>query len=237
MRRFKYIIVDDDDIDRLATSFYLKNYQFLEHTASFSSSVDALKYIESNDVNILFLDIDMPEINGIEFLKRVGDKVMCAIFITSHSEFALEGFELSAFDYIVKPLAQERFDRCIKRLQEYLELKMKAELFEYSFKNESIIVKEGYNYVTIQPYEVVYLEALKDYTKIILLNKRNVVVHGNLRTMLSSDNFRDFIRIHKSYAIQKKYIQMIKANEIVLINNITIPIGQNYKKNLLENLT
>lgn len=237
MKRFKYIIVDDDNMDRLATSFYLKNYTFLENTASFSSSIDALKYIENNKVDILFLDIDIPKMNGLEFLKRVGDKVICSIFITSHSEFALEGFELKAFDFIIKPLVQERFDQCINRLKEYLELKMKAELFEYSFKKDSILVKVGYNYVTIQPYEVVYLEALKDYTKIMLLNKKNVTVHGNLGAMLNNDNFSDFIRIHKSYAIQRKYIQMIKATEIVLVNNITIPIGQNYKKKLLEILT
>lgn len=237
MKRFKYIIVDDDDIDRLASNFYLKSCSFLEHAASFSSSVNALRYIEDNEVDILFLDIDIPEINGIDFLRRVEDKVICAVFITSHSEFALEGFELKAFDYIVKPLVQDRFDRCIKRLKEYLELKMKAELFECSFKADTILLKEGYNYVSIQPYEVIYLEALKDYTKIVLLNKKNITVHGNLGTMLNNDYFKDFIRIHKSYAIQKKYIQFIRANEIVLVNDIVIPIGQNYKKKLLEILT
>lgn len=237
MKKYRYLIVDDDDMDRLATGFYLKSYPFLEHNASFSSSIDGLKYLENNEVEILFLDIDIPEVNGIEFLEKVKDKNMCTIFITSHTEFALDGFELKAFDYIVKPLDKERFDVCIRRLKEYLDVKMKAELFEYSFKDDSILVKEGYNYVTIRPYEVIYLEALKDYTKIVLLNKKNATVHGNLGTMLNNENFQHFIRIHKSYAIHKKYIQMVKANEIVLINNITLPIGQNYKKNLLETLT
>jgi len=237
MKIYKYMIIDDDDMDRLATSFYLKNYSFLEHKASFSSSKDGLEYIKNNHVDILFLDIDIPEINGLEFLKMVSDEVLCAVFITSHPEYAIDGFDLNAFDYIVKPLSKERFDSCAVRLKEYLDLKLKADLFEHSFKNDSIMVKEGYNYVTIRPYEVMYLEALKDYTKIVLLDKKNTTVHGNLRTMLNNDNFKDFIRIHKSYAVQKKYIKGIKANEITLINEVILPIGQNYKKILLDTLT
>jgi len=237
MKRYQYLIIDDDDMDRLATNYYLKNYPYIEHKASFSSSKDGLNYLLNNKIDILFLDIDMPGMNGLELLKKIGDKVMCVIFITSHSEFAIEGFDMQAFDYIIKPLEQKRFDACMGRLKEYLDLKLKAELFEHSFKSQSILIKEGCNYVSIQPYEIIYLEALKDYTKIISLNKKLTTIHGNLGTTLKNENFKHFIRIHKSYAIQKTYIQTVKANEVVLVNDITLPLGQNYKKDLIEALS
>jgi len=237
MKIYKYLIVDDDDMDRLATSFYLKAYPFLQHKASFSASKDVLCYLDENEIDILFLDIDIPGINGIELLKLIKKKVLCTIFITSHPEFAVEGFELNAFDYIIKPLSQDRFDKCILRLKDYLEVKSKAELFEHSFGTDSIMVKEGYNYVEIKLHEVTYLEALKDYTKIVLLDRKSTTVHGNLRSMLNNKHFKDFLRIHKSFAVQKKYIKGIKSNEITLVNGSIIPIGLNYKKTLLEILT
>lgn len=234
---YKYLIIDDDDMDRLATGYYLKKYPFLEHKASFSTSKNALEYLKNNEVDILFLDIDMPDINGIDFLRMVKEKVQCTIFITSHPEFAVEGFELNALDYIVKPLEKERFDECVYRIKDYLEMQYKAELFGHSFDSDSIMIKEGYNYVTFRPYEVVCLEALKDYTKIVMLDKKTITVHGNLRSMLNSDNFKDFVRIHKSYAVQKKYIKEIKANEMKLVNNMVLPIGQIYKKEILALLS
>lgn len=233
METYKYLIIDDDDMDRLTTSYYLKSYPFLVHSGSFSSSKDALDYLQSNSVDILFLDIDIPEITGLELQKLIAHKVLCTIFITSYSEYALDGFDQNAFDFLVKPINKERLDSCMDRLKEYLEIRLKANLFQHSFNQNSIMVKEGHNYVTISPYEVVYLEALKDYTRIVLLDKKNTI-HGNLGTMLNKEYFKDFIRIHKSYAVQKKYIRSIKTNEITLINDIVLPIGQSYKKSLLS---
>ena len=237
MKKYQYLIIDDEDIDRLAISYYLKNYSFIEHKVSFSNSKDGLNYLKNNTADILFLDIDMPGINGLQLLKEIRGNVLCTILITSHPDFAVDSFELNAFDYIIKPLEKQRLDVCVKRLKEYLDLKAKAELFEHSFKNESILVKNGHSYVSIQPYEIVCLEALKDYTKLILLNNNSTTIHGNLGLTLRDKNFKHFIRIHKSYAIQKNYISIIKTNEIILTNGRTLPIGQNYRKDLLSCLS
>jgi len=233
MDRYKYIIIDDDDFDRLSANYYLKNYSFIEHKASFSTAADALHYLENNKIDILFLDIEMPKINGLELAKKIKENATCVVFITSHPEFALEGYNLDAFDFITKPLSKERFDLCMYRIKEYLALKFKADLFEHCFKNDTILVKSGHDYISIQPYQIVCLEALKDYTKIVLLNNKSTTIHGNLGSVLKEDNFKHFIRIHKSYAIQKSYINIIKTNEIILTNGKTLPIGQNYRKMLL----
>lgn len=237
MKKYTYLIVDDSPLDRVAAGYHLKKYPFLHHKASLPSAKEGLAYLEKNSVDILFLDIDMPEMSGIELLKKVKDNVLCSVFITSHSEFALEGFELKAFDFLVKPLAEERVDECMSRLEEYLDIKLKAKLFEHSFKDDSILIKEGAKYVSVRFCDVVYLEALKDYTRINMLNKKKSTIYGNLGTILSDGNFKHFIRIHKSYAIQKNFIQEIKSNEILLVNGVKLPLGLSYRKNLLDILT
>lgn len=237
MRKYKYVIIDDDDMDRLAIGFYLKNYTFLEHGASFSSSREGLDYILNNKTDIVFLDIDMPDISGIDIQKQIKDNVLCTVFVTSHPEFAVEGFNLEVLDYIVKPLTQERFDHSTSRIKEYLDTTVKAGLFDISFKDESVLIKEGYDYVSIRIFEIIYMEALKDYTKLVLLDKRTITVHNNLGKMLKDEYFKHFIRIHKSFAIQKNYIQKIRSNDIVLANNITLPIGLSYKKEVFSLLS
>lgn len=237
MKKYTYLIIDDNPLDRVAAGYHLKKYPFLQHKASLTSAKEGLSYLEKNKVDILFLDIDMPGMSGIEFLKKVKDDVICSVFITSHSEFALEGFELKAFDFLVKPLIEERVDECLNRLEEYLDIQLKAKLFEHSFRDDSILIKEGSKYISVRFCDVVYLEALKDYTRINMLNKKKSTIYGNLGTILNDDNFKHFIRIHKSYAIQKNFIQEIKSNEILLVNGVKLPLGLSYRRNLLDILT
>ncbi len=237
MNKYKYVIIDDDDMDRLTLSFYLKNYPFLEHSATFSSSIEGLEYISKNKIDLVFLDIDMPSMNGLELQKQIKENISCTIFVTSFTEFALDGFELDALDYITKPFSPERLDLSVKKSKEYLDLIHKAKLFDVSFKNESILVKEGYKHVGIQIHEIVYMEALKDYTKLVSLDKTITTVHSNLGGMLKKEHFTHFLRIHKSFAIQQNYVQEIKSKEVVLVNNIILPIGLNYKKDLLRTLS
>lgn len=237
MKKYKYVIIEDDDIDRIATNFYLKKYPFFVHQASFSESKAGLAYLKENKIDIVFMDIDMPELNGMDLQKKIRNTSIDTIFITSHPEYAIEGFEQNAFDYIIKPLNEQRFDKCIKRLKEYLDIKLKAKIFESSFKKGNILIKQGREYITVQPHQMVYLEALKDYTKIVLYDNSYSVIHGNLGSILKEENYRNFIRCHRSYAVQKNYISKIKTNEIILANNTILPLGQFYKEEIFTQLT
>lgn len=234
--RYKYVIVDDNDMDRLVLGFYLKEFNFLENVATFSNATDGLKFFENNSVDIIFLDIEMPKISGIDLLKMIRDKVKCAVFITSHPEFSLTGFEVKASDYIIKPLSKERIVSCVGQLKEYLDLSQKATLYENSFKKDSIFLKSGINYVKIEPYEVHYLEGLKDYTKVTLLNNKTITIHGNIGSIINGEDFKEFVRIHKSYAIHVSNLQTIKTNKVVLSTGYSLPLGYRYKKELLEKL-
>lgn len=234
MDKLKCIIVDDVEIDRLMVVSYVNKFSTFEVVGVFDNATKAIDAIENNKIDILFLDIDMPNISGIELRKKAQEIPVC-VFITSHPEYAVESFELEALDYIIKPLTAERFAQTIKRIEDYLDIKNKASLFEATIGGGSIFIKEGTNETKINLADVLYLEALKNYTIINTKNTKHRVLL-NIGMLLKDDNFQSFIRVHRGYAVQKHFIERISSQEVILNNNFSIPIGRNYKDNLNFNV-
>jgi DNA-binding LytR/AlgR family response regulator len=230
MKKYTCIIIDDDEIDRLTVLSFAKKFPILDILGVFDSAEEALPFIEKQKVDILFLDIDMPELNGIEFRKQAMEIPVC-IFITAHPEHAVESFQIETLDFIVKPLKLERFAQTVNRIEEFMEVRLKASLFEASIGGDTIYIKEGHDQTKVKLHEILYLEALKDYTLIITDKKRHCVL-SSIGNLLKEDHFQSFIRIHRSYAVQKQFIQKMNSTEIILNNNITIPVGRSYKENL-----
>jgi two-component system, LytTR family, response regulator len=224
---FKCIIVDDDEIDRLTVLSFAKKFPLLQVIGVFTNAVDALKFLEKEKIDILFLDIDMPGLSGIEFRKKAIEIPVC-IYITAHPEFAVESFELDTLDYIIKPVKLERFTQTVSRIVEYMELKQKANLFESSVGDDIIYIKEGHNQTKVKLHNILYLEGLKDYTKIVTTDKKHFVL-TSIGNLLKENHFQNFIRIHRSYAVQKIYIEKKQANELLLNNGVLLPIGRSYK--------
>jgi len=229
-KKYTCIIIDDDEIDRLTVLSFAKKFPVLDILGVFESAEDALPFIDTTDLDILFLDIDMPGLSGIEFRKKALEIPVC-IFITAHPEHAVESFEIETLDFIVKPLKLDRFSQTVSRIEEFMEVKLKASLFEASIGGDTIYIKEGHEQTKVKLHEILYLEALKDYTLIITNKKRHCVL-SSIGNLLKEDHFQSFIRIHRSYAVQKQFIQKINASEIILNNNIAIPVGRSYKENL-----
>lgn len=230
MLQFNCVIVDDDEIDRLTVVSYAKRFPVLNILGIFSSAQEALSTIENEKVDILFLDIDMPGLSGLDFRKKALEVPVC-IFITAHPEHAVESFELETLDFIIKPIKFDRFAQAIKRIEEFMEIRFKAALFESSIGGDTIYIKEGHEQTKVKLHDILYLEALKDYTLIITSNKRHCVL-SSIGALLKEHHFQSFIRIHRSFAVQKQYIQKITTQEIQLNNNVLIPIGRSYKDNL-----
>lgn len=229
-KKYTCIIIDDDEIDRLTVVSFAKKFPVLDILGVFESAEDALPFIDTTDLDILFLDIDMPGLSGIEFRKKALEIPVC-IFITAHPEHAVESFEIETLDFIVKPLKLDRFSQTVSRIEEFMEVKLKASLFEASIGGDTIYIKEGHEQTKVKLHEILYLEALKDYTLIITNKKRHCVL-SSIGNLLKEDHFQSFIRIHRSYAVQKQFIQKINTSEIILNNNIAIPVGRSYKENL-----
>ncbi len=172
----------------------------------------------------------MPGLSGVELRKKANHIPAC-IFITSHPEFAVESFELETLDFIVKPLKFNRFEQTMRRIEDFFEIREKAHLFESSIGGDVIYIKDGREQIKVKLHEILYLEALKDYTKIITPKKKHCVL-TSIGNLLKEPQFQSFIRIHRSFAVQKNFIEKKLPAEILLNNGTTIPIGRSYKDSL-----
>jgi two-component system, LytTR family, response regulator len=231
MKHINCIIIDDEEIDRLTVTSFVKRNQIFNIVGIFEDATEAVPLLQNESIDVLFLDIDMPNMSGIEFRKMAKSVPIC-IFITSHPEFAVESFELDTLDFMVKPIKYSRFCQTVTRIEDYMELKQKASLFEANIGGDVIYIKEGTEQVKIKLYDILYLEALKDYTKIVTSNKQYYVL-SSLGLLIKENHFNAFIRIHRSYAIQKHYVSKILSNDIMLQNDFLLPIGRSFRDNLI----
>jgi two-component system, LytTR family, response regulator len=230
-KSYTCVIVDDDDIDRLTALASVKKFPFIRVQGAYASAEEALLHLNKETVHLLLLDIDMPGMSGIELRSKMLSVPVC-IFITSYPDFAVESFEAAALDFVVKPFTPARFTQAILRAKEYLEIREKADLFEYSLGHDTIFIKQGYERTKVKLHDILYLEALKDYTGIVTPQKKYCVL-GSLGTMLQETSFKSFVRIHRSFAVQKHFIGKVDTNN-VYVQNRSLPLGKTFKKNIDE---
>ncbi|MET0244147.1 MAG: LytTR family DNA-binding domain-containing protein [Flavitalea sp.] len=227
-KNFTAIIADDNKLDRLLLESYVKRYSFISIIGVYPTATEALEVIRKNGIpDILFVDIDMPGMSGLE-LRDLLPEIPACIFVTSHPEFALESFELAALDYLVKPLNGERFSKTMERLELFLNLHHKAGLLDYTLGGDVLFIKDGVNQVKLNLHDIIYLEALKDYTSIVTTNKK-YCVSSPLGNLLKENDFRGFLRIHRSYAIQKHFVKQVSSKGIK-INEHLLPVGRTYRE-------
>lgn len=230
-QRLSCIIIDDDDLDRLAVEAEVTLQEGLKMIGSFASPIEAFNAMQVAKPDVLFLDIDMPELNGLDFIRCISALNTTNVMISSHPEYALEGFKLSVFDFILKPLETERFEHTIKRIYDFAALKNKANAYDVLFEKEKIIFKEGHSMVNINANEVVYLEAYGDYTKIVTDKKAHLTL-TTLGSFMEALPAGKFVRIHRSYIVPTKNIASYSAKSIAITNNMVLPIGKTYLKEI-----
>ncbi|MET0464886.1 MAG: LytTR family DNA-binding domain-containing protein, partial [Chitinophagaceae bacterium] len=164
---------------------------------------------------------------GLE-LRREFLQIPACVFITAYPDYAVESFDLAALDFMVKPIKADRFRKTADRILEFLEIRHKAELLDHTLGAETIFIKDGHKQVKLNLHEIIYLEALKDYTSIVTTSGKHCVL-SSIGNLLKEPAFHSFIRIHRSYAVQKNFIESISANEIRAMN-VRLPVGRNYKE-------
>ncbi|MFN3757071.1 MAG: LytR/AlgR family response regulator transcription factor [Flavobacterium sp.] len=227
---YRYIIVDDEEIDRLTLLSFLQKHPQFEEVGIFSDCKSAEEFLISEKVDIAFLDIDIDGESGLELRKKLNEDLVC-VFVTSHPEYALEGFELDALDFVVKPIRKERFEQTLYKINSYLETKEKALQYDVLYGDQMLIIKEGHEQVKIQLRDILYLEALKDYTLVVTAYKKHCIL-SNIGNLLKQDGFSEFIRIHRSYAVAKSEISKIGAQAVKTMSGFELPVGRSYKTNL-----
>lgn len=224
------MVVDDDQVDRLLVQAYLETYPFIQVNGVYESPSSALKAAAQKPPDCLFLDVDMPEMSGLQLRAQLMQIPAC-IFITSYPDYAVDSFEMAALDFLVKPFTAKRFDKTITRLREYMMLRRRADLLTHTLGADTIFIKDGHNQVKLPLHEVLYLEALNNYTSIVTSNRKYTVL-SPISGLLKEKSFGSFIRIHRSYAVQKNFISKISADEVQMANNILLPVGRTYKQSL-----
>ena len=224
--KYTCIVVDNDEIDRLTVVSHIRHFTELHLAGNFSNAKDGLSFTEKNKIDIAFLDVDMEGESGLEMRKKIMDIPVC-IFISAYPDYAIESFEVAAFDFLAKPFTAARFSATMQRCFHYLEVLQKAALLEYSLGQDIIVIKQGSENIKIKFHEILYLEALKDYTSIVTAHKKYCVL-SSIGNLLKETNFQSFVRIHRSYAVQKNYITKKDTHEVYL-DNIALPIGKTYK--------
>jgi DNA-binding LytR/AlgR family response regulator len=226
----KYLIVDDEEIDRLALESAASGFSFLQKIAVCNHSLEAFEFITRFKPDIVFADIEMPGMSGLELIRRLSGKVPAPVFITSHPEFAIDGFEIEAFDYLLKPVTKERFTRCAFRLRDFFQLREKSSALEKDKESNYIVIKEGYDKYKIGIRDILYLEAMKDYTKIVSETGNHLVLCtlAGLHEQLPAEKF---VRIHRSYIVNRDKPRATKGNKL-FIGSYELPVGKLYKNSL-----
>jgi two-component system, LytTR family, response regulator len=228
---YSCVIVDDNEIDRLTALAHARQYPLLNIVGVFESATEALSVLQHQSVDVLLLDVDMPDLNGLELRAGLMQVPVC-VFITSYPDYAAESFAVDAFDYLVKPLRRERFAHTISRIETFFELTRKAQLFDLSLGADTVFIKDGHKQIKLNLHEIVYLEGLKDYTRIVTATNQYTVL-SSIGNLLQSKPFGSFLRIHRSYAVQRHYIDRVSAQQ-VQVGAFTLPVGRSYKAVLAE---
>ena len=231
MKALNCIVADDEPIARKIVESYVDAIPYLNIVASCKNAFEVLEVLQEKTVDVLFLDINMPKLSGLSLLKTL-QKRPNVIITTAYPEYAIEGFELSVTDYLVKPFSLERFMQAIQKVNKTDLIKPEVKIEERK-TNENIFVKSDKKIIKINLEEIYHIEAYGNYVKIYA--DKMILTPQTLSDFLEKIS-KDFIRIHKSFIINFKHLKMIDGNQIILINDTKIPIGKSYKKELLQRI-
>jgi DNA-binding LytR/AlgR family response regulator len=216
------IAIDDEPLALQVIKEFCKRIDYITLKADFTRAGNALAYLNENPVDLLFLDIDMPLISGIDFYKKVAASTP-VIFTTAYSQYAVEGFNLNAIDYLLKPIEFGRFQKAVEKAKDYV-----AYLGAKSKEDEDyLFLKVDYRITKIALRDVYLIEGQDNYLKIQLDNGRRLLVRMTMRAMQQKLPERDFIRVHRSFILPKKKITAIR-NKAVFMGDLQIPISAPY---------
>lgn len=226
-------IVDDEPLALSLLESYVNRVPFLKLTGKYYSAISAMQNIASEKVDILFLDIQMPGVNGMDFAHTISDHTR-VIFTTAFSEYAVEGYKVNALDYLLKPFSFEEFLVAAKKALNWFEIKTRSGSdSERERLVLGIFVKSEYKYLHILYKDIDYIEGLKDYVKIYTeADAKPVLSLMSLKQLEEELPFDNFMRVHRSYIINMDKISSINKNRITICNK-QIPIGDTYRKQFM----
>ncbi len=221
------IILDDEPLAVIIVEEFLNKIPYLNLLKTFTNSKEASEYLKTNPVDLVFLDIEMPQISGLDFCKKYCQNKI-VIFTTAYSNYALLGYELNILDYLLKPIELNRFlIACEKARQKYDFINLIK-----NNKEPTLILKSGYQLIRIIIKDIIYVEAYDDYVKVFTEKNEPVLTKLTMNAILKQLENYGFVRVHRSFIISKNRIKSYNK-KYIKISKINIPIGKNYRDNFL----
>jgi DNA-binding LytR/AlgR family response regulator len=224
-----YIIIDDEHIAHDIIKGYCDVLPNMQHMTNCYDAIEALEYLSQYEVDIIFLDLNMPKLKGFEFLKTLKSPPK-VIVTTAYSEFALEGYELNIVDYLLKPFSFERFLKAVNKVIGSNHSKTQEILQDNKSTTNQIFLRQNKSYSQVNINSILFIEASGNYTKVITTND-TITVREKISDMLESLPSEAFMQVHKSFAIAKTHIESIEGNRIHIADYV-VPIGKLYKMNI-----
>ena len=215
------IAVDDEPLALALLKEYISRVSYLQLAAVFTDAVEARDFLEKEKIDLIFLDIQMPDINGIQFYHSMPQKPM-VIFTTAYSEYAVEGFNVNAIDYLLKPFEYDRFVKAVYKAKEYYDFTINQEI-----QLSSIFVKADYQLVKVNLKEVLFIEGLDDYIRIHLADNKSILTLMSLKAITEKLPAHEFIRIHRSFIAALGKIEKVNSRKVEIAGK-EIPVGISY---------
>ncbi|HEY8937063.1 MAG TPA: LytTR family DNA-binding domain-containing protein [Cyclobacteriaceae bacterium] len=226
----KAIAVDDEIPALSVIESFCGKVDFVSLEKTFNKPNEALRYLDKFPVDLLFLDINMPSLTGIEFYKNVKQNTM-VVFTTAYSEFAVEGFNLKAVDYLLKPFTFDRFHQAVSKVHEHYNLTQQKAVTDQQY----LYIRADYSLRKIAIADILFIEGLDDYLKIHLQNQKSIVARMTMKAMQEKLPANLFVRVHRSFIVPLSRIENIR-NKIIAIGGESIPIGASYEEAFMKML-
>lgn len=221
-----YLIIDDEHIAHAIIQRYCDMLPNLKLQKNCYDALEAFEYLTTHQVDLIFLDLNMPKLKGFDFLKTLANPPQ-VIVTTAYSEHALEGYELNVVDYLLKPFSFERFLKAIQKLDSPTRLANTTRVESVTSPNKTIFLRSNKKHVQVVLDDIHYIEAAGNYTKVVLANE-TITIREKISDLIAKFADEDFLQVHKSYAVAIKHIRSIEGNQI-FIGERVVPIGKLYK--------
>ena len=224
----KAIAIDDEPLALDVIATFTSNLDFIELKRIFTQGSSAIRYLKQFPVDLIFLDIQMPDMDGISLYESINQDIM-VIFTTAYSEYAVKGFELNAIDYLLKPMNKKRFEKACLKALEYYDFKKE----KIPNKNKFIYVRSEYSLIKISISDILFFETMDDYIKIHKVDGKPILTLMSMKKFIQMLPEDKFIRIHRSYTVPLDKIDSVRA-KTVIIEDFKLPIGATYQKQFFD---
>jgi two-component system LytT family response regulator len=221
------ICIDDEPLALRQIAGYIEKVPFLQLEAQFESALKAISFLQENEIDLMFVDIQMPDLNGMEFVKSLQNPPR-VIFTTAYSEYAVEGFRVDAIDYLLKPISFAAFLEAAQKAQKHFSLN--SEQTQAKVDEEFLFMKSEHKLIRVNWKDIKYVESMREYVRIHLVNEKPIMSLMSLKKLEEKLPSDQFMRVHRSYIVNLSRITTIERSRIIFDKDVRIPVSDQYKE-------